>query len=376
MGASSRHSRLGVPARRPHRPGRHRVGVRPVPPRRPGHGAGRRSTRAAGRRASPRRRGRPQPGNAVRLTIDSSLQRAAEKALVDGIKLAHATKDGWAADGGAIVAHGSEHRRDPGARVEPDLQAARLGLPDRERAQAAARTRRRPRRPTTRSSTARIDVTYPPGSTWKPVTALAALEQRVVSPYDTLLCSPDLLAAEPVRRRAADVQELEPVRQPVDDMPTALAQSCDTYFYQLGYDFYNLPAEPRPAAPALGGAVRLRQVRTGIDVGPEASGLVPTIKWRKQTFTRKTDPNWQIDSTLEAGRLDPARDRPEGRRRHADPARALLRAARERRQARDAVRRPGRRGAELRRQGPADRAAEPRAAAAAGRSASTRPTCR
>src|SRR5262249_50983611 len=36
-----------------------------------------------------------QPGEAVRLTIDISLQRAAEKALEDGIKIAHGTRDGW-----------------------------------------------------------------------------------------------------------------------------------------------------------------------------------------------------------------------------------------------------------------------------------------
>src|SRR5205823_8202489 len=45
-----------------------------------------------------------QPGQALRLTIDISLQNAAEKALDYGIKLAHTSKDGWAADGGAIVA--------------------------------------------------------------------------------------------------------------------------------------------------------------------------------------------------------------------------------------------------------------------------------
>jgi penicillin-binding protein 2 len=84
-------------------------------------------------------------------------------------------------------------------------------------------------------------------------------------------------------------------------MPTALEQSCDTYFYQLGYDFYNLP--PNQGQPLQAWAKRFGfGSRTGIDVGPEATGLVPTIQWRKKTFTPKTDPsNWKIDSSWKPG---------------------------------------------------------------------------
>ena len=46
---------------------------------------------------------KPRPGNALRLTLDIKLQRAAERALRTGINLAHVNGD-WAADGGAVVA--------------------------------------------------------------------------------------------------------------------------------------------------------------------------------------------------------------------------------------------------------------------------------
>src|SRR5581483_12408551 len=45
----------------------------------------------------------PEPGNALRLTIDMDLQRAAERALTYGIELAH-EDERWNANGGAIVA--------------------------------------------------------------------------------------------------------------------------------------------------------------------------------------------------------------------------------------------------------------------------------
>ena len=84
-------------------------------------------------------------------------------------------------------------------------------------------------------------------------------------------------------------------------LPTALAVSCDTCFYQLGYDFYKLP--PSQGHPLQAWAARFGFGRkTGVDVGPESSGLLPTPEWRKRTFTRKTDPgNWQIDRVWKPG---------------------------------------------------------------------------
>ena len=204
-----------------------------------------------------------------------------------------------------------------------------------------------------------IDVTYPPGSTWKPVTALAALEQRIVGPYDPLLCSPTLLAPEPVRRRA-------PGRSTTGIRSSATTSTCRPRSWSRATPTSTGSATTSSICPANQGQPLQKWAETvgfgkptGIDIGPEASGLVPTIGLAHgRPFHNGDRPD------VEARRLDPARDRAEGRRRHADPARALLLADRERRQARHAVRRPGRRGAELRRQGPGDRAAAAGAAAA------------
>ena len=242
----------------------------------------------------------PQPGRAIRLTIDSRLQRAAESALASGIKLAHATKDGWAADGGAIVAMdpntgailalASNPTYKPRVWVYPTANGLKPLLN-----QKAAETANYP------LLNRAIDVTYPPGSTWKPVTALAALEQRVVGPYDPLLCSPSYSPPNPFGGALQTFHNWDPNVSNYINMPTALMESCDTYFYRLGYDFYSLPANEGQPMQAWAEKFGFGK-QTGIDIGPEASGLVPTIKWRKETFTRKTDPtNWQIDSTWKPG---------------------------------------------------------------------------
>jgi penicillin-binding protein 2 len=84
-------------------------------------------------------------------------------------------------------------------------------------------------------------------------------------------------------------------------LPTALAQSCDTYFYQVGKRFYDLPADRGQPLQRWAKTFGFGQP-TGLDVGPETAGLLPTIKWKQQTFTKKTDPsNWQIDRTWKSG---------------------------------------------------------------------------
>src|SRR5581483_12509970 len=131
-----------------------------------------------------------------------------------------------------------------------------------------------------------IDVGYPPGSTWKPVTALAALQEHVISAYTSLLCSPDYV----VNGQVFDNWDTN-----VDSyitLPTALAESCDTYFYRVGYAFYGLPANR--GHPLQQWASRFGfGDKTGIDVGPEAKGLVPTPEWRRQTFTHLIDQIWK-----------------------------------------------------------------------------------
>jgi penicillin-binding protein 2 len=226
----------------------------------------------------------PRSGNTIRLTIDLNVQRAAERALRFGIQLAHQTNE-WAADGGAIVALDPRDgsvlalasyptykpsvyvSRDPTklAPLENESVAARKNFPGLDRA---------------------IDVGYPPGSTWKPVTALAALQEHVISPYTSLLCSPDYV----VNGQVFDNWDTN-----VDSyitLPTALAESCDTYFYRVGYAFYGLPANR--GHPLQQWASRFGfGDKTGIDVGPEAKGLVPTPEWRRQTFTHLIDQIWK-----------------------------------------------------------------------------------
>jgi penicillin-binding protein 2 len=69
----------------------------------------------------------------------------------------------------------------------------------------------------------------------------------------------------------------------------------------VGYKFYGLP--PFRGHPLQAWASRFGFGQaTGIDIGPEASGLLPTPEWRRATYTKAADPCcWEVDSLWKPG---------------------------------------------------------------------------
>lgn len=109
---------------------------------------------------------------------------------------------------------------------------------------------------------------YPPGSTYKIVLAVAALEEGLVGPEDTRYCPGHFYFG-----RAFRCWKEEGHGHP--NLYRALVESCDVYFYQLGLKL----GVDRIAkyAKILG----LGQP-TGINLEGEKAGLIPTTTWKKQ----------------------------------------------------------------------------------------------
>jgi penicillin-binding protein 2 len=239
----------------------------------------------------------PKPGNSIRLTISLKLQKAAERALEDGIRIAQA--DGkWAARGGALVAldpnDGSILAMASSPTYKPSVFAGRVTTGQLAAAGLTAKTAAAKDYPALNRA---LLATYPPGSTFKPVTAIAAMQEHLVSPYAYLPCTGTYHS--PNDNAHQTFKNWDPYVDQAMDMPTALAYSCDTYFYQLGDRFYSTSGQNtlQKWARIFGFGQQ-----TGTDAGPEASGLVPTIAWRHDRFTRKTDPCcWQVDRLWKPG---------------------------------------------------------------------------
>ena len=237
-----------------------------------------------------------RPGYAVRLTIDIDLQRAAERALREGIALAKASKS-YNADGGAVVA------LDP----RDGAVLAMASYPTYKPSVYVGRVDPQKIAPLVNDTAAKAanfpglnrvtQVAYPPGSTWKPVTALAAMQEHLLSPYQSIQCTP-------TAEYGLDKQVFKNwdpyVNRPMN-LPEALATSCDTYFYEVGNRFYT---------QGRSGWSRLQEwaVRfgfgapTGLDIGNEAPSsqtIVPTPEWRKRAFTSDWDRAWNPGDSIQ-----------------------------------------------------------------------------
>jgi len=237
-----------------------------------------------------------RPGTAVRLTLDIKLQRAAERAIREGIALARANKQ-YNVAGGAVIAidprDGAVRAMASYPTYKPSVYVGRIDpkklapLVNNDAAKAA-------NFPGLNRVT---QVAYPPGSTWKPVTALAAMQEHLLSPYSSIQCTGSATYG-------ADKQVFrnwDPyVNRPMT-LPEALATSCDTYFYDVGNRFYQGGAAERS---------RLQQwarkfgfgAPTGLDIGNEAPSwqtIVPTPAWRKQTFKSDWDKAWNPGDSIQ-----------------------------------------------------------------------------
>ena len=227
----------------------------------------------------------PRPGDALRLTVDIKLQRAAERALRYGVDLARQNGETHA-DGGSIVAldprDGSVLAMASYPTYEPSVF---VGRPNKQKLapllnEKVATQYNHP------GLNRAIDAAYPPGSTFKPVTALAALEEHVSTPDELIPCTPTFTAYKQV------FHNWTPLIDTGMDLQTALAESCDTYFYELGRRFYTLPSDRGHPLQAWANRFGLGEP-TGIDLSPESVGLIPTPEWRRKTYTTEIDRTWK-----------------------------------------------------------------------------------
>lgn len=193
----------------------------------------------------------PVEGAPLELTIDYDLQRAAEEAFqAAGFDGAAAVLDPRS---GEVLALVSRPAYDPNV-FASGIDAAAWGelLAD----------------PLNPLQNRALRGRYSPGSTFKVVMAIAALEEGVVEPHDEIECRGGGVF---YRRFFACHSTHGSV-----DMASALAQSCNTYFYRLGQSLGIDRIHKWATALGLG---RM----SGIDLPHEVQGLVPSREWKRAT---------------------------------------------------------------------------------------------
>ncbi len=204
----------------------------------------------------------PVPGRNLWLTIDMDLQRVAESCL-EGVVGAIVAVD---PKSGAVLAMASSPTFDQEMFVRGLTKDEWNAL------------KRDPVHPLLNRA---IGAGYPPGSTYKPIVALAGLQDGVVRPDSTVGC-PGFFHFANRNYRCWREHGHGTVA-----MYQSLVQSCDVYYYQLGMRL---------------GVDRIAQCatwfglgeKTGLGLHAEHPGLVPTSTWKKQRIGIP----WQKGETL------------------------------------------------------------------------------
>jgi penicillin-binding protein 2 len=131
---------------------------------------------------------------------------------------------------------------------------------------------------------------YPPGSTVKPAIALGGLTLEVTTPQRTRSC-PGYFYLPGSSHRFRDWR---PHGHGVVAMETAIAQSCDVYFYELSS---MMGVEKLAGWLAHFGLGRPTQ----IDVSGERRGILPSPEWKKTRFKNPADKVWFPGETVSFG---------------------------------------------------------------------------
>ncbi len=224
-----------------------------------------------------------KPGNNIVLAIDSKLQEAAEKAL------SQASNSGAAVAidvrNGEVLALASNPTYDPNvfslSRRDPKRQSELRRL-----LEGNVPTARKQRYFYNRAVTSH----YSPGSTYKMVTAAAALEKGVISAH-----SPSYLCTGGFRLgRTFGCDGVHGTQSLIG----AMAKSCNVYFYQTSLRLGN----PESTGPAYLAKIS-RQFGLGapthIDLPTDGKGLIPDPEWRKEiNKTRPELAHWYPGNTL------------------------------------------------------------------------------
>jgi len=210
----------------------------------------------------------PAPGQNLYLSLDLDLQLLATKAL-EGRRGAVVALDPWS---GEILALVSAPTFDPNLFAVGMSTTQFAGLQEDLERPLFNRA---------------IRGTYPPGSTIKPMLALAALETGATNLTRKNVCHGFFMLPNSTHR----YRDWKPEGHGEMDLHDAITESCDVYFYEISVDIGIDNMHLYLDQFGLGNPA-------GIDIDGEETGLVPSREWKRAAFREPADQRWFHGETV------------------------------------------------------------------------------
>jgi penicillin-binding protein 2 len=224
----------------------------------------------------------PRTGNDLVLSIDADVQAAGEAAIGQfGLPAGFVAMK---VNNGEILGLGSAPTYDPSVFAQPRIPTATaraiFGDPDDVESTLAAPAVNRT-----------IAGAYPTGSTFKPITALAALDSGALELGETINDGGS------IRYGGVTFENAGEVAHGTVDLRRALQVSSDVFFYEMGA---RTNEQEGDGGPIQDWSRRLGLGEpTGLDVAGEGSGNVPTPDSRNEAYERNTDPDSPAGETVD-----------------------------------------------------------------------------
>lgn len=240
----------------------------------------------------------PIPGNSVRLTIDTRLQAAAETALQKRMDFINQSKGPNASPIGVVIAMNPQTGEILALVSLPTYENNRMArfIPELYYQQLVDDVRGKP------LIDHAISDRHPPGSTFKLVTALGALQEGVITPTRTLN-DPGKITIENKYfpndpGKARDFVCWNREGHGDVDFIHGIAFSCNVYFYKIGGGFVNEIPDGGLGIDRIGWYAHALGYgnQLGIDLPGEVEGLIPTPDWKRRTQGE----NWSTGDTYNA----------------------------------------------------------------------------
>ncbi|MBF0588143.1 MAG: penicillin-binding protein 2 [Magnetococcales bacterium] len=224
---------------------------------------------ARGRQVRELHSSEPLPGLDLHLTLDVDLQHQAELALGNQAGAVTAID----VRSGEILAMASRPGYDPNQFIRGfSTKQWQALLADRDR-------------PLTNKA---IQGQYPPASTFKIIVALAALEAGVIDPEERLFCGGHL------ERYESKFYCWNSYGHGRLNFQQAMAKSCDVYYYRVAERLGIDAIEKQARRLGLGEL-------TGVPLGGEKKGLIPSRAWKMSTLKRAWFPGETLISAIGQG---------------------------------------------------------------------------
>jgi len=216
---------------------------------------------------------KPVPGKVLKLSLDSHMQKAAADAFAESEQ--YGTAVAIDVSTGEVLALFSKPFYDPNdfvPRIAPSKWRELISNPQHPLQNRVIQNK------------------FSPGSTFKIVMALAALQEKKITPTTTFSCS----GSQFIYNRR--FRCWKPGGHGAVDLHRAIMQSCDVYFYNVGMRMDIDLIASYAKQLGLGSA-------TTIDLPNETRGLVPSREWKRRTAKDKWYPGETISVAIGQGPL-------------------------------------------------------------------------